>query len=310
MRIKPTLLTLLALALVAGASLPLVRNTESLALDEQARSQAPGQFAHLPEGPVHYQLMGPDDGPLVVFVHGFSVPSFTWEKNARHLAERGFRTLTFDLYGRGWSARPAVAYDRATFVTQLADLLGVLGIDGKVSLVGISMGGAVAAAFAADFPERVASQVFLAPFNRPIDIGPLATPLLGDYLAYSFFIPGLAEQQLGDFFDPDHASGWIDRFRRQMDYQGFRRALLATAREFLQSDPMADFRAVGVAGTRSLLLWGDSDATFPYEQSGPVRDALGPRVEFKLIRNAGHALHYEQAGDVNRYLVDFLDRVR
>jgi pimeloyl-ACP methyl ester carboxylesterase len=310
MSIKPILFNLTLLAAAVFASLPMIRNAETRALGAQARSEAPGRFASLSGGPVHYQLHGPDDGPMVVFVHGFSVPSFTWEKNVHHLARQGYNTLTFDLYGRGWSVRPDLAYDRDTFVSQLAELLDALGVARKVNLVGLSMGGAIAAAFAAEFPERVNSSVFLAPFNRPVDIGPLAIPLVGEYLAYSFYVPGLAERQSADFAGPGPGGDWIGRYRQQMEYKGFRRALLATARGFMQYDPMTDFRAIGSAGTRSLLLWGDRDAILPDEQAGAVRDALGSGVEFRLIQRAGHALHLERATDVNRYLVDFLERVR
>ena len=299
-------LLLLAFSIVALCILPFLRNSERLRLSRDTAPDAPGQFLLLTNGPVHYQLLGPDTGPVVVLVHGFSVPSYTWEKTLPYLANRGFRVLGFDLYGRGYSARPEVKYDRSLFVSEIAELLRALDITDRVHLVGLSMGGAIVAAFAADHTDRVQSLVLLAPFNSPTPIGPLKLPVIGELLAYSFVVPAMPGSQLEDFVEPARYPEWADRFRVQMHYAGFRRAVLATARGFIQSDPMTDFTRVGSNEINTLLLWGDSDVMFPLSQADRVRSALGPNAEFQLIEHAGHALHYERAAAVNARITEFL----
>ena len=237
------------------------------------------------------------------------MPSYTWERNTGYLVERGYRTLSFDLYGRGFSARPDIEYDRSLFVSQIEELLDALDISAPVHLVGLSMGGAVVAAFAADYPEKVESLVFLAPFNSPIDIGPLSAPVIGEYIGYSFVVPGMPEDQLIDFVQPEQHPDWPDRFREQMRYEGFRNAILSTARGFIQSNPIIDFGNAGTTNPRSLLLWGDSDSTFPVEQADQVRAALGNNVQFETISSAGHALHYENSDEVNAHISAFLGAI-
>lgn len=305
---KKAIATIFAILLLTALSLPVTRNAEQGPLTEIDRSEAPGQFVRLSGGDVLFELQGPEDGPVVVFIHGFSVPSYTWERNAAFLAQRGYRVLSFDLYGRGYSARPDLSYDRMTFVNQVAELLDALGIGQQVTLVGISMGGAIVAAFAAEHPAKVERLVLLAPFNRPIDIGPLKTPVLGEYLGYAFYVPDLPEKQRGDFVTPAAQDEWVDRYRVQMQYDGFRRAILATARHFIQSDPSIDFETVGAAGMPTLLLWGDSDSTFPAEQSQDVLKALGDNARYHLVPGAGHALHYEKADKINDLIAAFLER--
>jgi pimeloyl-ACP methyl ester carboxylesterase len=46
----------------------------------------------LPAGTVHYRVSGPDDGPPVVFVHGFLVDDTLWSDVPERLADRGYRT--------------------------------------------------------------------------------------------------------------------------------------------------------------------------------------------------------------------------
>jgi len=59
----------------------------------------------------------------VVLVHGFSVASYCWERTVPALVEAGFRVLTFDLYGRGYSDRPDGPYNLDLFVRQIDELL-------------------------------------------------------------------------------------------------------------------------------------------------------------------------------------------
>ena len=294
------------LSLVVLAFLPVIRNVETKEICANAIQNAPGDFIGLSRGNVYYQLQGPEHAELVVFVHGFSVPSYTWERNVCFLLEQGYRVLSYDLYGRGFSARPDMAYNRTAFVEQLAELLQALSLDDQVSLVGLSMGGAIVAAFAAQYPEKVQRQVLIAPFNAPVAIGPLSVPVLGEYLGYAFYVPQLPARQLQDFSNPGPQQDWVDRFRMQMTYRGFRRAILASARDFIQSQPIADYKALARSTSRSLLLWGDADATFPIDQADRVRSWLGSDSEYRVIADAGHLMHYEYADEVNAHILAFL----
>jgi hypothetical protein len=70
---RMSLVVLAALAAIA-AVLPFARSAEHRDLDGEARSHAPGAFAALSHGLVHYRVEGPEQGQPVVLVHGFSTP--------------------------------------------------------------------------------------------------------------------------------------------------------------------------------------------------------------------------------------------
>jgi pimeloyl-ACP methyl ester carboxylesterase len=90
-----------------------------------------------------------------------------------------------------------------------------------------------------------------------------------------------------------------------MQYRGFARAILSTARHFGSRDPIVDFERLGAEQIPVLVLWGDRDVVVPFSQASRVTSALGdPR--FVRLAGAGHALHYEQADEVNRELIGFL----
>ena len=117
---------------------------ERLLLEDKARASLPGNSVALSDGVTYYEMGGPPRGNPVVLIHGFSVPNFIWDPTFAALTQAGFRTLRYDLFGRGYSDRPKARYDKALFVRQLAELLEVMKFP-QVDLVSLSMGGVVAA---------------------------------------------------------------------------------------------------------------------------------------------------------------------
>jgi pimeloyl-ACP methyl ester carboxylesterase len=285
-------------------ALPLVLETERLNLDDRARSRAPGGFVELTHGRVHYELAGSGDGPVVVMVHGFSVPYFVWDPTFERLSSEGFRVLRYDLYGRGYSERPDIAYDKTLYVEQLRELLTVLEIDDPVDLVGLSMGGPIIASFTSAYPERVARLIFVDPFVGPVDAGVLAVPGLGEYLTVVYFARTLPERLGSDFFDPKKVPYWEGRFREQMRYRGFRRALLGSLREFMAEDFSVLYGELGRMAKPTLLFWGRHDQTVPFTQSGPTAEALGARLF--VVEEAGHTPHLERPEVFEPEILKFL----
>ena len=295
---------LVALAAVVVA-VPLLRDAERLTLDDAARKQAPGQFVRLSHGMVHYRVDGPQDGAPVVLVHGFSVPGYAWDDTRSALAGAGFRVVSFDLYGRGWSDRPHVRYDRDLFAGQLGELMDALHMQ-KASVVGLSMGGAVVGRFAAAHPERVRSVVLLAPLNQPQDISVMAWPGIGEWLFRSWYLPSLGANQLEDFPHPERLPhDWSTRFLTQMSYDGFGDAILSTIRNTATGSSIPDFEAVGKAGLPVQLVWGDRDTTVPYAEHVAVQRAI-PQAQFVSLQGIGHMSVVEDPAAVTPHLIAFL----
>ena len=92
-------------------------------------------------------------GPVIVMLHGVGDSSTTWEPVHAKLAQR-FTVIAPDLLGHGESDKPRADYSLASFANGLRDLLTALGID-RVTLVGHSYGGGLAAQFAYQYPQFV-----------------------------------------------------------------------------------------------------------------------------------------------------------
>jgi pimeloyl-ACP methyl ester carboxylesterase len=293
---------LLVLALVV---LYHVRGLEVAELDAAARAGATGDFLALTDGVTHYQIAGRDSGPGVVLIHGFSVPYYIWDGTFEALAASGFRVLRYDEYGRGLSDRPDRVYDSALYDRQLLELLDTLGFDAPVAVAGVSMGGAVAMAFAARHPERVSRLVLVDPMYERVE-APATPEVLTRLWMRLVTAHGLAEGQWNDFVHPERFPDWADRYREQMRYRGFQRALVSTLHHFFPEDHLADYRRVGELGKPVLLIWGREDRTIPFAASETVRQTLD--TEFLAVDDAGHLPYLERPEVVNPRIVEFLGR--
>jgi len=171
------------------------------------------------------------------------------------------------------------------------------------------MGGPIAATFAVIHPDRVRRVVLEDPaystgYPPPFD---LRTPLLGEYIMAVRIAPGLPESQWADFVHPERFPHYLDPYREQMRYHGFRRALLATVRNYLSQDVTDYFRRLGGSGKQVLLIWGRADQDVPFETSGKVRQAV-PQAEFLPVDAAAHIPAYEHPEVVNPVLIRFLQK--
>ncbi len=279
-------------------------------LDESARREAPGRFLQLSQGYTHYQMGGPRDSRAVVLVHGFSVPYFIWDPTFVFLSDAGLPVLRYDLFGRGFSDRPRAIYGMALYLEQLHEMLNCLGLE-EVALVGLSMGGPIAAAYSLAHPERVGRLALIGPSGaKPIRLGPLyglaALPAISDAL---FGIAGnnyMLNAISADFFDRAHVERFRERYRIQMEFRGFRRAILSTVRANMLGSFVSTYSLLGRSETPILLIWGENDKTVPFEHSDRLRRLL-PQAEFFPVANAGHIPHFEQPYLVNPRLLEFLN---
>jgi pimeloyl-ACP methyl ester carboxylesterase len=299
----------IALALVVGgAGLYWARNPERAELTDAARQGAPGKFIRLSDGVTHYDIAGPDTGRTIVLVHGFSVPYYIWDSTSARLAAAGYRVVRYDEYGRGMSDRPNVPYVDDLYDRQLGELLDSLKITERVDLAGVSMGGAVTSMFANRHPRRVRSLILVDPVaGTSGGQGMFAWPIVGGALWQTLAVPTMAEGQKSDFVDPSRFPGWTDKYREQMRYKGFGRALLShrVNREGMTMDTV--YQRVAATSIPVLLIWGKEDKTVPFVLSDGVRKAI-PTAEFHAIDSAGHLPMLERAAATDSIIRAFLGR--
>jgi len=258
--------------------MPFIAEVRRARMGPAARTEAaPGQMAKSLRGDIHYRWHLPDRGaeeaPVAVCIHGLTTPSFVWDAFARELALRGWRVLTYDLYGRGFSDRPAGAQNRRFFLRQLDALLEHEGVTGPFTLVGYSMGGAIATCWAAEHPERLDRLVLVAPagmghFPTGLLLAARDLPLVGDWMMRAFFPPmhRRAARALVENEGADPSVGAAQA--AQLDWRGFVPAVLASLRGILADTQEAEHRRIARQGPPVLAIWGARDTAIPLDCMG------------------------------------------
>lgn len=99
----------------------------------------------------HYTDEG--EGDCIVFVHGIGASGATWSGVVEYLKPH-YRCVRMDLRGHGQSPKPPVPYYLDDFVVDIEHLRNRLEVE-RIHVVGHSLGGMIAPAYALAFPDHV-----------------------------------------------------------------------------------------------------------------------------------------------------------
>lgn len=267
---------------------------------EPDEAAAPGSFVDLPSGRTHYQWLGPVRGPVVVCIHGLTTPSPIWDDIAEGLGETAYRVLVYDLYGRGFSAAVPGRQDAAFFVRQLEELLAHEGVSEDVTLLGYSMGGAIAAAFAAARPEFVRRVILMAPAGiEEAVIEPASAwfvkPWFGGWF-YRVVAPFMARSEGG-------VIGEVQR--REFERRGFFPSVLSSRRGILAGRMEEAHRKIAREDIPVMAIWGEEDNVIPLRGVGTLAE-WNRAARQEVVPGAGHSLPVSHGFDVVALLREML----
>lgn len=279
-------------------------HNEHLTLNDTVRANAPGSFVALSDGITHYELSGPADAPVVVLIHGFSIPMEIWGTTHRRLQQAGYRVLRYDLLGRGYSDRPRIRYDGEVFERQLSELLSALDIDGPLVVAGLSMGGPIAMRFAANNAEKVVATILIAPLHQPLQPPPMPERI-GHFMLGAFYVPSIRQSFAAPYISAADRAELERAYQAQTEIRGFTQALASSFYAFSAQDHRQYYQQTRQYGVPTMLIWGTNDNVVPYTHAeGVQEDALV--VHFVTAEGAGHTPHLEQPDLVNGHILEFL----
>ena len=300
-RVSLSLLAVIVLAAIYFWVKFLINNQETKSMNASARKNISGQFIELSAGITHYQSGGADTSKTIILAHGFSVPYYIWDGTYDSLVQEGFHVIRYDEFGRGFSDRPNVDYDPALYRTQLFDLIASLRLQTPVSLAGVSFGGAVVSDFAAHYPQLIDKIILVDPVYR---FGKMDDPEIIANYKMAINHKKQAAGQSDDFKYPEQFPGWVDKYKVQMQYKGFRHALISTRNNYSPDSIISNYHRLGSLQKKILLIWGREDETVPFHYSDSLRKILP--VEFFPVDDARHLPYLEKPAMVNQKIISFL----
>jgi pimeloyl-ACP methyl ester carboxylesterase len=275
----------------------------------------------LPGLRMHAATAGPEDGPLVLLLHGF--PEFwgSWRRQIGPLARAGYRVVAPDQRGYNLTDKTG-PYDVLTLANDVVALMDLCSAP-QVLLAGHDWGAAVAWVLAGRYPERVKKLAIVnlphpAPMVRALRGRILRQTLMSWYIFF-FQIPRLPEWLLsrndfaamrrmmrasampGTFSEED-----LDHYRDTWARPGALTAMIGWYRALLQQSPKGgDTRRLALSRIPmpTLMLWGERDPALHVDLAV---ESLRWLDQGRLIRfpQATHWLHEDLPGEVTRLLME------
>lgn len=276
---------------------------------------------------VRFHYLEAGRGPLVLCLHGFPDNAHTYDELLPALAGAGFRAVA--PFMRGYaptSPAPDGRYQSVLLAQDALALIDGLG-GGRACLVGHDWGATAAYGAAALAPEKVIRLVTIGAAHAAAFRGPLATSYArhkGIWHAYFFQMPA-AEQVVAanDFefleqwwrdaspeFDP---APIMERVKATFREPGVVAAALGYYRHSFHPagrdpklQPLQERASTSPIAVPTLALHGDRDRPGRLEAFEGMDDLFVKGLEKVVIPGAGHFVHVERPGEVNRRIVEFL----
>jgi len=260
---------------------------------------------------IHYNDCGAG-AETVVMLHGSGPGASGWanfNRNIEPLVNAGFRVVLLDC--PGWSKSDSIVCtgSRSDLNARvLKGLVDALELD-RVHILGNSMGGHSAVAFALANPERVGKLVLMgggtggaSPFTP--------MPTEGIKLLQGLYreptIENLKKMMNVFVFDTSDLTeelfqARLDNMLNRRDHlENFVKSLAANPKQFPDFSPrLAEIKA------QTLVIWGSNDRFVPMDTGLRLLAGL-PNAELHVFNRCGHWAQWEHADKFNRMVLDFL----
>ena len=286
-------------------------STQTASLTEAATSHLVRLKVNELDVQVHYNDCGAGD-ETVVMLHGSGPGATGWanfHRNVDAFVGAGYRVVLMDCLGWGKSDPIVCTGSRSELNAQtLKALLDALKLD-KVHIVGNSMGGHSAVAFALANPTRVGKLILMGGgTGGPSQFVPMPTEgiklLQGLYREPT--IENLKKMMNVFVFDPSSMTeelfqARLDNMLARKDHlENFVKSLAANPKQFPDQGPR-----LGEISAHTLVIWGRDDRFVPMDVG--LRLIWGmPNAELHIFNRCGHWAQWEHADKFNRMVLDFL----
>ncbi len=236
-------------------------------------------------------------GEPLLLVHGLGAEADVWAYCLEPLSQ-SHRVIAPDLLGFGRSSKPLINYRLATFVEMLDRFLQALALP-RVSLVGNSMGGWIAASFAIHFPERV-SQLVLndaigivrGSVEIPIDLRPSSVQNMREVLEFMFY-------------DKSHVTDGLVELAYEFHLERNDGPTIASVLENIRLKLDRLDEQLDRLKTPTLLVWGDSDQVSPLSVAKAYAQLI-PQARLEVIPQCGHIPPLEKPAELVERIARFL----
>ena len=260
-----------------------------------------------------YEDMG--NGSPVILIHGWPLSHAMWEYQLYPLTHNGYRVISYDRRGFGFSSKPADGYDYDTLADDLRGLIDGLELD-NVTLVGFSMGGGEVARYMSRHNgHKVGRVAFVSAVTPWLLKGPDNSNGV-DRKVFSQMYEDVQNDRfafLGNFgklfFGESTLHGPVSKDTLHWGQMLASMASPIATMKCIEAFSLTDFRQdMATIHVPTLIIHGKADKVVPYEASAKWAAAMLPHAECHIYEDGSHAIPITHKTLLNSDLLGFLSR--
>ena len=282
----------------------LALNRESIDIDE-FRKNSGYKEVNLSDGITAYKDIGDKSNEVIVLVHGATFGSLAYEEYVNVFLENGYRVITYDQYGRGYSDRIDNNVSIELMEKQLKELIEYCEVE-DVILYGVSFGAAVVAKYASNNLKNINSIGYQVPLINSANVPLLwivKIPLYGDLLSRGLLVPtvlkrieeyeGLMSKKLKDHY--------IEQFKVKGTENFFKKFFLGNA----MGNRLNDHSIIGNNSIPSYFAYAEDDTEI---DAHLIEEAIKNYHNPIVKKYSGG--HFFSSGIEQQIAQEFIDNIR
>lgn len=251
---------------------------------------------------LNYRFDGPAQGPVVMLSNSLASNLTIWEFQVPALVDSGYRVLRYDSRGHGLSAVPEGPYSIELLTADVIGLMDSLGLE-KVHFCGISMGGMVGQTLGTRYGDRLISLVLC---STSAHIAPREIWDERIETVRKHGMGAVADATIDRWFTKDGQERLHEEVEkiRQMILNTSIDGFCACCAAIRDMDQRKSIRTIT---TQTLVVVGEKDLGTPVSAAELIHERI-PFSALRVLSDAAHFLHMEQASAFNHELLEFLKK--
>jgi 3-oxoadipate enol-lactonase len=256
---------------------------------------------------LYFDLVGPEDAPVVCITHSLTSDSGMWAEQMPPLLQAGFRVLRVDMRGHGGSDPGAGDYTMKMLAEDVATVLNGLSLP-RVHYIGLSIGGMIGQAFAIEYGAKLISALW----SDTLPASPTGAAALWDERMSTVrranslepLADGTVERWFTDAFKPRKPQRW--KQIRDTVAATTPAGYLGCSAAIMSFDFTSQLPALRVP---TLVVCGADDPGTPASENRRLA-GLVPGGRYQEIADARHFPNVEHPEAFNRIMMGWLDAQR
>ncbi len=256
-------------------------------------------------GQTFVRISGSDHSEPLVLMHGIGGNSLQWVSNIESLSKH-YKVYAIDNINDNGRSIPTKSISKVDdYLSWLDEVFDALSLHEGINIVSLSYGGWITTQYAMKYPEKIGKVVLLAPVGTvaPLSLGWVARAVLV-VLPFKYFSKKFVQWLAKDTYNSGESGRSLIEEHIDETYMAVRSF---KSKRMVNPTVLTDEELNNIE-VQVLFVVGENEKVYSPNKVIERIKRVAPRIETRLVKNAGHDLAMAQSSEVNNLVLEFLSR--